>query len=253
MEFAAVRDDMVDSLEHDTKRVVSEAPVGDAMRTVPRHEFVDADHRAYMDQPFTHRGSTVLAPSIAGRLVQALAPEPEDSVLVVGAGVGYTVAVLAEIVGARHVQAVDISRDLVLDARRNLRTAGYEAVLVDCRDGADGFPEYAPFDRILLEAAVAEIPHALQAQLAADGRIVAPRGQADQRLVAVEADGTTTDFGPVGFKPLLIDGEQPDSVTRNRTQREDREHAVRAAERRRGWEQDWIEWDQQVRRPQRRR
>jgi protein-L-isoaspartate(D-aspartate) O-methyltransferase len=243
MEFAAVREDMVDSLEHDTKSVISAAPVGDAMRQVPRHEFVDADHRAYMDQSFTHRGSTVLAPSIAGRLVQALAPEPGDSVLIVGSGVGYTVAVLAEIVGAKHVQAVDSSRDLVLDARRNLQTAGYEAVLVDCRDGAEGFPEYAPYDRILLEAAVSEIPRALRDQLAEGGRIVAPRGQADQRLVAFEEGSAVADFGPVGFKPLLVDGEQPGSITRNRTDREDRTHAARAAERRRGWEQDWIEWD----------
>jgi protein-L-isoaspartate(D-aspartate) O-methyltransferase len=243
MEFAAVREDMVDSLEHDTKSVISAAPVGDAMRQVPRHEFVDADHRAYMDQSFTHRGSTVLAPSIAGRLVQALAPEPGDSVLIVGSGVGYTVAVLAEIVGAKHVQAVDSSRELVLDARRNLQTAGYEAVLVDCRDGAEGFPEYAPYDRILLEAAVSEIPRALRDQLAEGGRIVAPRGQADQRLVAFEEGSAVADFGPVGFKPLLVDGEQPGSITRNRTDREDRTHAARAAERRRGWEQDWIEWD----------
>ncbi|MBS3761530.1 protein-L-isoaspartate O-methyltransferase family protein [Halodesulfurarchaeum sp.] len=243
MEFAAVRADMVDSLEHDTKSVISAAPVGDAMRQVPRHDFVDADHRAYMDQSFTHRGSTVLAPSIAGRLVQALAPEPGDSVLIVGSGVGYTVAVLAEIVGAKHVQAVDISRDLVLDARRNLRTAGYEAVLVDCRDGAEGFPEYAPFDRILLEAAVSEIPRALRDQLAEGGRLVAPRGQADQRLVAFEKGSEVADFGPVGFKPLLVDGEQPGSITRNRTDREDRTHAARAAERGRGWEHDWIEWD----------
>ncbi len=244
MDFAAVRKDMVDSLEHDTKAVVSPA-VGDAMRAVPRHEFVDESHRAYMDQSYSHRGTTVLAPSLAGRLLQALDPNPDDSVLVVGAGVGYTVAVLAEIVGARRVHAVDISRDLVLDCRRNLRTAGYEAVLVDCRDGADGLPEYAPFDRILIEAAVSEVPEPLQAQLAADGRIVAPRGQPDQRLVAIDGDGFTQDFGPVGFRPLLVDGEHAGAVTRNRTAREDREHAARAAERRRGWEQDWIDWDGQ--------
>lgn len=243
MEFAAVREDMVDSLEHDTKAVIEPAPVGEAMRTVPRHEFVDADHRAYMDQSFTHRGSTVLAPSVAGQLVQALDPQPGDSVLVVGAGVGYTVAVLAEIVGATRVHAVDIDRNLVLDARRNLQTAGYRAVLVDCRDGAAGYPEYAPFDLILLEAAVERVPSALRDQLTEGGRLVAPVGQTDQRLVAVEDEGEVADFGPVGFRPLLVDGEHPGSVTRNRTAREDREHAARAAERRRGWEQDWIEWD----------
>ena len=243
MEYAAVRADMVDSLEHDTKGVVSAEPVGDAMRTVPRHEFVDAEHRAYMDQSFSHRGTTVLAPSVAGRLVQALAPSQGDSVLVVGAGVGYTVALLAEIVGARHVHAVDIDRQVVLDARRNLRQSGYDAVLVDCVDGAAGFPEYAPFDRILLEAAVTEVPQALEEQLVEGGRLVAPRGLGDQRLLAFEDGSVAEDFGPVGFRPLLIDGEQSSAITRNRTAREDREHADRAAQRRAGWEQNWIEWD----------
>ncbi|MFW6004321.1 MAG: protein-L-isoaspartate O-methyltransferase family protein [Halodesulfurarchaeum sp.] len=240
MEFAAVREDMVDSLEHDTKGVIEASPVGEAMRTVPRHEFVDADHRAYMDQAFTHRGSTVLAPSVAGKLVQALDPQPGDSVLVVGAGVGYTAAVLAEIVGAKRVHAVDIDRHLVLDARRNLRNAGYRAVLVDFRDGAAGYPEYAPFDLILLEAAVERVPRDLRDQLTEGGRVVAPVGHTNQRLVAVEDGGEVADFGPVGFRPLLVDGEHPGSVTRNRTAREDREHAARAVERRRGWE---IEWD----------
>ncbi|MFW6384444.1 MAG: protein-L-isoaspartate O-methyltransferase family protein [Halodesulfurarchaeum sp.] len=242
MEYAAVRADMVDSLEHDTKGVVSADPVGDAMRTVPRHEFVDAEHRAYMDQSFSHRGTTVLAPSVAGRLVQALSPVAGDSVLVIGAGVGYTVALLAEIVGAKHVHAVDIDRQLVLDARRNLRRSGYDAVLVDCADGASGFSEYAPFDLILVEAAVSEVPPALEAQLATGGRVVAPVGLGDQRLRAFEDGSLEADFGAVGFRPLLVEGEQPGSITRNRTAREDREHADRAARRHPGWEQHWIEW-----------
>jgi protein-L-isoaspartate(D-aspartate) O-methyltransferase len=237
---------MVDSLEHDTKGVVEADPVGAAMRSVPRHVFVDEDHRAYMDQTFSHRGSTVLSPSLAGRLLQATDPSPEDSVLVVGAGVGYTVAVLAEIAGPTHVHAVDITRQLVLDARRNLRQAGYDAVLVDCRDGADGLPEYAPFDRILVEAAAVEPPRALLDQLAPGGRLVMPLGYGDQRLVAIEAGERVEEFGPVGFQPLLVDGEQYGAVERNRTAREEEERALRAHERRRGWEQEWIDWDSQA-------
>jgi protein-L-isoaspartate(D-aspartate) O-methyltransferase len=246
MEFAALRDEMVASLQHDTKAVVDAEPVGRAMRAVPRHAFVDEGHRSYMDQTFEHRGTTVLSPSVAGRLLEALDVESDDSVLVVGAGVGYTVAVLAEIVDPERVHAVDITRRVVYDARRNLREAGYEAVLVDCRDGADGLPEYAPFDKILVEAAAVRPPRALVQQLAPEGRLVMPIGTGDQRLVAIEDGEEVADFGPVGFAPLLVDGEQSGAVERNRTHREDAERAALAAERRRGWERDWIDWENRL-------
>jgi len=243
MEFAALREEMVDSLEHDTKAVVQARPTGSAMRAVPRHEFVDAGHRAYTDQSFEHRGTRVLSPSTAGRLVEALAPAPGDDVLVVGAGVGYTAAVVAEIVGGDHVHAVDIDRRVVYDARDHLASAGYDDVLVDCRDGADGLPEYAPFDRVLVEAAAVDPPAALLDQLAEGGRLVYPEGTTDQRLVAVEDRETVSVHGPVAFAPLLVDGEQASAVERNRTVREDRERAARAAESRTGWEHEWIDWD----------
>jgi len=212
------------------------------MRAVPRHEFVDADHRAYNDRDFEQYGTRVLAPSTVGHLLQALAPEPGHDVLVVGAGVGYTVAVLAEIVGSEHVHAVDITRRVVWAARDNLRRAGYGAALVDCRDGAAGFPEYAPFDRILVEAAAVRPPRALRDQIAPDGRFVMPIGTGEQRLTVVESDGVT-EGEHVAFAPLLVEGEQHGTPIRNRTEREDREHARRHRERRRGWELDWIDWD----------
>lgn len=243
MEYAALRDDMVDSLEHDTKAVVSSTAVGHAMRTVPRHEFVDAEHRAYMDQSFEHRGTTVLSPSLAGRLLDALDPQEGDDVLVVGSGVGYTTAVIAEVVGSTHVHAVDINRPVVYDSRQNLARAGYGNVLVECRDGADGLAEYAPYDRILIEAGAIEPPRAIRAQLADGGRIVFPRGVQGQELVAVEDGEEVANYGPVGFAPLLVDGEQHGTIVRNRTVREEREHAARAHERRKGWEHEWIDWD----------
>jgi protein-L-isoaspartate(D-aspartate) O-methyltransferase len=152
--------------------------------------------------------------------------------------------VLAELVGAEHVHAVDIARRLVYEARSNLAEAGYPGVLVDRRDGADGLPEYAPYDRVLVEAAAIEPPRRLLAQLADDGRLVLPLGT-DQQLVAVDAGGTVVrEHGGIALRPMLVEGEQADTVERNRTLREDREHARRAAERRKGWEQDWIDWDQ---------
>ncbi|WP_440007272.1 protein-L-isoaspartate O-methyltransferase family protein [Halomicrococcus sp. SG-WS-1] len=262
MDPAVLRDDMVASLEHETKALVRSDDVSQALRTVPRHEFVpaDADRGAYLDQSFDHRGTRVLSPSTVAKLLEALDVEDDDSVLVVGAGVGYTPAVLAAMVGERNVHAVDITRTVVYDARRNLESAGYGGVFVDCRDGADGLPEYAPFDRILVEAAAVEPPRALVEQLASDGRLVMPLGGREQRLAAVEREtpndvegssdvGVAPDarvverFGSVAFAPLLVEGEQSGAIERNRTAREDREYAERHAQTRRGWEHEWIDWD----------
>lgn len=245
MDPAVLRDDMVDSLEHEAKGFVRSDRVSVAMRTVKRGVFVDEERGAYADRSFERLGTRVLAPSTAARLIEALIPEAGDSVLVVGAGVGYTAAVLSEIAGERNVQAVDITRRVVHEARENLGEAGYGGVLVDCRDGVDGLPEYAPYDRILIEAAAIEPPRRLLAQLADDGRLVLPLGGGGpQTLTAVGPDGEVRrEFGTVAFRPMLVEGEQPDTVERNRTLREDREHARRAAQRRKGWEQEWINWE----------
>ncbi|MFC7081497.1 protein-L-isoaspartate O-methyltransferase family protein [Halorussus caseinilyticus] len=247
MDLAVLCDDMVDSLEHPSKGVVSSESVSAAMRAVPRHEFVEDDRLAYADRSFEHRGTRVLAPSTAARLLEALDAGEGDSVLVVGAGVGYTAAVLAEIVGEHNVHAVDITRSVVLDARRTLASAGYDGVFVDCRDGSGGLPEYAPFDRILVEAAAADPPRPLVEQLASDGRLVIPVGVGEQSLTAIEGDEVGDQkgrpLGTVAFAPLLVAGEEADSIERNRTVREDRERAERALERRTGWERDWIDWD----------
>jgi len=246
MDRAVLREDMVDSLQHHSKGCVHSEAVSVAMREVPRHEFVEDDRTAYADRAFERLGTRVLAPSTAGRLLEALAPEPSNSVLVVGAGVGYTPAVLAEIVGERSVQAIDITRRLVHEARDNLAQAGYEGVLVDCRDGADGFPEYAPYDRILLEAAAVRPPRALLDQLSPEGQLVMPLGAREQAISVFDRDGEVERLGSCAFDPMLVEGEQADTVERNRTRREDREFAQRDARRRKGWELDWIDWDRDV-------
>lgn len=246
MDPAVLREDMVDGLESSAKDVLHDEAVAVAMRDVPRHEFFEDERSAYADREHETLGTRVLAPSTVARVLEALALENDDEVLIVGAGVGYTAAVAAEVVGETNVHAVDISRPLVIEARQNLARAGYEGVLVDCRDGANGLPEYAPFDRILLEAAAIDPPRALLEQLSDDGRLVFPRGTQQQRLEAVSADGDRTRFEVVSFDPLLVEGEQSGAVERNRMAREDREHAMRRAESRRGWEQDWIEWEESI-------
>lgn len=240
-----LRDDMVEGLSHPSKGVLSSEALTVALREVPRHEFVPAEpEAAYADKAFDHRGSTVLAPSTVASLLEALDLREGQDVLVVGAGVGYTAAVIAEVVGARHVNAIDLSRPLVYEARQNLAKTGYREVLVDQGDGSQGLPGYAPFDRILVEAAAIEPPRALRDQLADGGRLVLPLGATDQALAVVDPGGEVVDArGGVRFQPLLVEGEQAGGIERNRTAREERERAARAAERRRGWEQEWIDWD----------
>ncbi|KTG10861.1 protein-L-isoaspartate O-methyltransferase [Haloprofundus marisrubri] len=250
MDPAVLREDMVDGLEQALGERLDER-VDVAMRTVPRHEYVD-DH-AYANKDTTEDGSRILAPSTVARLFSALDPAADDNVLVVGAGVGYTAAVAAELVGESNVQAIDISRRMVYYARQRLAQTGYQGVLVDCRDGANGYPEYAPFDRILLEAAAIRPPRALVDQLAPSGRLVFPMGGPQQTLVAVESgpdaagpDGVVERFGPAEFAPMLVDGEQPDGLARNRTVREDREYNESGWHARTGWEQDWVDWDEHL-------
>ena len=243
MDIAVVRDDMVDGVEQST---TLDERVAQAMRAVPRHEFVE--DRPYDNRASEYEGTRVLAPVTVGRLLSACAVEDDDCVLVVGAGVGYTAAVFAELVGDRRVHAVDITRSVVYEARRNLGQAGYDGVLVDCRDGADGLPEYAPYDRILVEAGAVRPPRRLVDQLTADGRLVMPLGGGGtaQTLSAIGGDGTVVDeFGPVAFRPLLVDGEQH-GAARNRTEREDAEYAQQGYFAPTGWEQEWIDWDEQL-------
>jgi len=285
MDDASLRADMIEGLEHELGSAV-EPPVLTALQRVSREPFV-ADSSTSADAADDGHSLSLAA---VVRLLMALDADDGDEVLVVGAGVGYSVALLAEIAGARRVHAVDIDRTAVAAARSNLDTAGYGAVLVDRADGANGLPAYAPYDRILVEAAVVEPPRALRNQLAPGGRIAYPRGTGVQTIAAVEratadsgADGWTdreadgrvdreadsradapevtpepTDsdddapvgfktvdtFGPVRLRPMLVDGEQR-GVERNRTRREDAEHAAQGG-RHNGWEQGWIDWDDQL-------
>lgn len=259
MDEAALRTDMIEGLEHQLGEPLG-ASVLSALQTVPREAFVD--DTPYANDASEEAGTRALAPATVARMLTALDAGEGDDVLVVGAGIGYTSAALAEIVGARHVHAIDIDRRAVHLARSNLADAGYGAVLVDRRDGARGLPEYAPYDRVLVEAAVVTPPRALRDQLAGDGRIVYPRGAGDQTIVAVEpgepVDGpgssddpvpdgfrTVEEAGPARLRPMLVDGEQA-GVERNRTRREDAEFAERGYFAKNGWEQEWIDWDDRI-------
>ncbi|WP_049984334.1 protein-L-isoaspartate O-methyltransferase [Halorubrum sp. BV1] len=283
MDEASIRADAIEGLEHQLDEPL-DASVLTALQRVSREPFVDDASRSGGRGQTGDDATGSLSTATVVRLITALDVAEGDDVLVVGAGAGYSVAMIAEIAGARHVHAVDIDREAVWAARSNLSTAGYDAVLVDRRDGVNGLPEYAPYDRILLEASVVEPPRALRDQLAATGRIVYPRGTTVQTIAAIEPDAvgepdaqtahdvdpgsdaapeqppdrssteadtappgfsTVETAGPVRIDPMLVDGEQG-GVERNRTRREDAEWAQQGHFAPHGWEQEWIDWDDRI-------
>ena len=179
-----------------------------ALTRVPRHEFVPSEVRpyAYHDGPLPiGYDKTISQPFIAALMTDLLDIRRTDKVLEVGTGLGYHTALLAEL--ADKVYSVEIIEELAAQAQANLENAGYENVELRIGDGSRGWPQHAPFDRILVAAAAELIPPMLLQQLAPGGRMVIPTGiQEDQRLTLVEkdADGRvhTTDVLQVRFALL---------------------------------------------------
>src|SRR5215217_3435761 len=185
-----------------------------AIRSIPRHEFVPENVRphAYEDRPLPiGYGQTISQPFIVALMTDMLRTVPEHVVLEVGTGSGYQAAVLAELV--RQVHTIEIIPPLADEAEHRLRAQGYSNVTVHRGDGYYGLPQAAPFDGIIVTAAAAGgIPPPLLDQLKPGGRMVIPVGGAFalQHLVLVEKtpDGKvrTRQVLPVAFVPLVRGG-----------------------------------------------
>ena len=181
-----------------------------AIRTVPREEFVPANmrHAAFRDGalPVGH-GQTISQPYIVALMTDLLDLEGDESVLEIGTGTGYQAAVLARL--ARRVYSVERIPELAASARERLARLGYDNVEVRDGDGYAGWPEHAPYDAIIVTAAAPRVPGALIEQLAADGRLLLPLGQrgGHQELVLIrrDADGNITrrELLGVAFVPLV--------------------------------------------------
>src|SRR6185436_14590928 len=132
--------------------------------------------------------SSASAPDVMACMLEQLQPLPGNKVLEIGAGTGYNAALLADIVGpSGTVVSLDIDADLVAAAVAHLRAAGYGGVQVELTDGALGFGQLAPYDRIMLTTASRDIAPAWREQLAQDGRLLLPLGvRGVQRCVAFE-------------------------------------------------------------------
>jgi len=159
-----------------------------AIAAVPRHLFVPPHHRqeAYEDIPLPiGQGQTISQPYIVALMTQALRLGPDSRVLEIGTGSGYQAAILAEI--TPHVWSVETLPELAEAARERLRGLGYR-VEVNVGDGRLGWPEYAPYDGVVVTAAAPDVPPALVTQLVEGGRLVIPVGASawDQSLWLIE-------------------------------------------------------------------
>jgi protein-L-isoaspartate(D-aspartate) O-methyltransferase len=175
-EFAAQREKMV--AEQLGGRDIVDASVLKAMQTVPRHRFVPGElrHLAYHDTPLPiGHGQTISQPYIVALMSQVLAVEPGRRILEIGTGSGYQAAVLAEM-GAT-VFSIEIVPELGRQAIDNLQSSGYGNIRVKIGDGYQGWPEYAPFDAVIVTCAPTRIPEPLKDQLAEGGRMVIPVGE----------------------------------------------------------------------------
>lgn len=175
-------------------RGIRSLAVLEAMGRVPRHLFVppDLQHLAYEDTPLPiGQGQTISQPYIVAYMTEALQVSRDHTVLEIGTGSGYQAAVLAELV--RQVYTIEIVPELADRARRTLDAAGYRNVQVRTGNGYLGWPERAPFARIIVTAAPEQIPSALVDQLAFGGTMVLPVGTIFQeiRIVTKDARGVT--------------------------------------------------------------
>ncbi len=191
----------------ETGRGGIDARVLDAMRRVPRHEFVPGVQKrlAYRNQPLPiGAGQTISQPYIVALMTDLLELSPDDKVLEIGTGCGYQSAVLAELAGKVH--SIEIIGNLGHAAAQTLGRLGYGNVETRIGDGYAGWPDAAPFDAIIVTAAPDHIPPALIAQLKPGGRLVIPVGTLAQELMVVrkDADGATLNetIVPVRFVPL---------------------------------------------------
>jgi len=185
--YGAAREQMVRSQLQ--ARDIDHPAVLRAMREVPRHLFVPAAFRdqAYSDFPLPiGLNQTISQPYIVALMTQLADPKPNHRVLEIGTGSGYQAAVLSRI--AAEVYTIEIIPELAERAWKTFSDLEYTNIQTHIGDGYRGWPEEAPFDRILITAAAPVIPDPLVEQLAENGRLVMPLGEPGwgQQLIVVE-------------------------------------------------------------------
>ena len=174
-EYVKARKRMVE--EQITSRGIHEPRVLAAMRSVPRHCFVPPDDLAwaYADGPLPiGYGQTISQPYIVALMTELLEVKPDDRILEIGTGSGYQAAILAELTDEVHT--VEVIPELSIRAEKTLVELGYANIYVHTGDGSPGWPESAPYNKILVAAAAPETPQSLLDQLAEGGQLIIPVG-----------------------------------------------------------------------------
>jgi protein-L-isoaspartate(D-aspartate) O-methyltransferase len=186
----------------------------EAMAKVPRHEFVPLEARpfAYANMPLKiGHGKTISQPFMVAVMTDQLDIQPDDKILEIGTGLGYQSAILAEL--AETVYSIELIDELAKSAKQRLNRQGYSNVQIKVGNGYHGWPEHAPFDKIIVTAAPDLIPPPLIYQLKSGGRMVLPVGLAEsQRLIVADKDSngrlSTKELMGVRFSEL----DDPDQI-----------------------------------------
>ncbi len=188
-------------------RGVRNPRVLEAMCKVERHRFIPTDGQAfaYRDGPVPiGQGQTISQPYIVACMTEVLEPQPSDRVLEIGTGSGYQTAVLAELVA--EVYTIENVERLAKQAETILNQMDYENIRLRLGDGHQGWPEAAPFDKVIVTAAPAKLPKVLLDQLKLGGRMIVPVGLWRQELVLIHhtPDGCRREhLMPVRFVPMV--------------------------------------------------
>jgi protein-L-isoaspartate(D-aspartate) O-methyltransferase len=208
--FLRLREQMVrDQLQ---ARDVKDHRVLAAMRKVPRHRFVTREtiDSSYDDCALPLMlGQTISQPYIVGYMTQALLLRGNERVLEIGTGSGYQAAVLAEL--AAEVYSIEILPELARRSEAILDQMGYKNVRIRTGDGYQGWPEFAPFDCIVVTAAPDHVPQPLIDQLSPGGRMIVPVGRYEQDLILIEKGErgiTRRSTIPVRFVPMTGKAQQ---------------------------------------------
>ena len=192
------------------KRGITDQTILDAMKKVNRHEYVQENFErlAYSDRPVPIGfGQTISQPYIVAFMSHKLNVASHHKVLEIGTGSGYQAAVLAEL--SDHVYTIEIIPELAKRAEKVLKKNDYDNITIRIGDGYKGWPEHAPFDRIIVTAAPKEIPEKLVEQLAPGGIMVLPVGETVMMqylwLITKDNDGQIEKekILPVRFVPMV--------------------------------------------------